>query len=193
MSAKIKVANPVVDIDGDEMTRIIWKIIKDRLILPYLDKQNLYEQYCFDEPWDGPNNSKLHNEIVRIFSCPSDDHKRHQAETSYVVVVGSPTMWPENQKVSLADVSRGDGMSQTIMLVEVHNSGIHWMEPRDLEFSKMPMQINPAKGLGISSDHPGGANVGFANGITRFLPNDTPTETLRAILTMKGREKVTLP
>ena len=34
---KIKVANPVVDLDGDEMTRIIWQFIKDKLILPYLD------------------------------------------------------------------------------------------------------------------------------------------------------------
>lgn len=34
---KIKVANPVVELDGDEMTRIIWKYIKDKLILPYLD------------------------------------------------------------------------------------------------------------------------------------------------------------
>ena len=35
--AKIAVANPVVDIDGDEMTRIIWKMIKDKLIFPFLD------------------------------------------------------------------------------------------------------------------------------------------------------------
>jgi isocitrate dehydrogenase len=35
--AKIKVANPVADLDGDEMTRIIWKLIKDKLIFPYLD------------------------------------------------------------------------------------------------------------------------------------------------------------
>ncbi|HYG27166.1 MAG TPA: NADP-dependent isocitrate dehydrogenase [Caulobacteraceae bacterium] len=35
--AKIKVANPVVDLDGDEMTRIIWKMIKDKLIFPFLD------------------------------------------------------------------------------------------------------------------------------------------------------------
>jgi len=35
--SKIKVANPVVDLDGDEMTRIIWKLIKDKLIFPYLD------------------------------------------------------------------------------------------------------------------------------------------------------------
>lgn len=34
---KIKVANPVVDLDGDEMTRIIWKMIKEKLIFPYLD------------------------------------------------------------------------------------------------------------------------------------------------------------
>lgn len=37
MAKKIKVANPVVELDGDEMTRIIWKFIKDKLILPYLD------------------------------------------------------------------------------------------------------------------------------------------------------------
>jgi isocitrate dehydrogenase len=35
--AKIKVSNPIVELDGDEMTRIIWSFIKDRLILPYLD------------------------------------------------------------------------------------------------------------------------------------------------------------
>src|SRR4051812_40588205 len=35
--AKITVKNPVVDLDGDEMTRIIWQFIKDKLILPYLD------------------------------------------------------------------------------------------------------------------------------------------------------------
>ena len=35
--AKIKVENPVVELDGDEMTRIIWQFIKDELILKYLD------------------------------------------------------------------------------------------------------------------------------------------------------------
>ena len=37
MAAKIKVLNPVVELDGDEMTRIIWRFIKDKLILPYLE------------------------------------------------------------------------------------------------------------------------------------------------------------
>jgi isocitrate dehydrogenase len=39
---KIKVANPVVELDGDEMTRIIWQLIKDKLIHPYLDVELLY-------------------------------------------------------------------------------------------------------------------------------------------------------
>src|SRR3954447_4035462 len=40
--AKIKVANPVVELDGDEMTRIIWEFIKEKLILPYLDVELKY-------------------------------------------------------------------------------------------------------------------------------------------------------
>src|SRR5215813_4370576 len=37
MASKIKVQNPIVELDGDEMTRIIWAFIKEQLILPYLD------------------------------------------------------------------------------------------------------------------------------------------------------------
>ena len=40
--AKIKVASPIVELDGDEMTRIIWALIKERLILPYLDVELKY-------------------------------------------------------------------------------------------------------------------------------------------------------
>ena len=40
--AKIKVVNPIVELDGDEMTRIIWQWIRERLILPYLDVELLY-------------------------------------------------------------------------------------------------------------------------------------------------------
>jgi NADP-dependent isocitrate dehydrogenase len=40
--AKIKVKNPVVELDGDEMTRIIWQWIRERLILPYLDVDLIY-------------------------------------------------------------------------------------------------------------------------------------------------------
>ncbi|GAA4913925.1 NADP-dependent isocitrate dehydrogenase [Streptomonospora salina] len=47
--AKIKVENPVVELDGDEMTRIIWSFIKDRLILPYLDIDLKYYDLGMEE------------------------------------------------------------------------------------------------------------------------------------------------
>src|SRR3954447_1447907 len=40
--AKIEVRNPIVELDGDEMTRIIWEFIKEQLILPYLDLELKY-------------------------------------------------------------------------------------------------------------------------------------------------------
>ena len=47
--AKIKVANPVVELDGDEMTRIIWDFIKQKLILPYLDVDLHYYDLGIEE------------------------------------------------------------------------------------------------------------------------------------------------
>ena len=46
---KIKVENPIVEMDGDEMTRIIWQFIKDKLILPYLDIDLLYYDLGMEE------------------------------------------------------------------------------------------------------------------------------------------------
>ena len=46
---KIKVDNPIVELDGDEMTRIIWQFIKDKLILPYLDVDLLYYDLGIEE------------------------------------------------------------------------------------------------------------------------------------------------
>ena len=47
--SKIKVANPVVELDGDEMTRIIWDFIKKKLILPYLDLDLKYYDLGIEE------------------------------------------------------------------------------------------------------------------------------------------------
>ncbi len=47
--SRIKVENPVVDMDGDEMTRIIWEVIKEKLILPYLDVDLLYYDLGIEE------------------------------------------------------------------------------------------------------------------------------------------------
>lgn len=163
-----------------------WRV----LILPFIEQKPLYDQYRFDEPWDGPNNRLLAQLDLPIFRCLSDS-KAARGETSYVVVVGSGTAWPGAKAVKFGDIA--DGTSNTILLVEVQHSGIHWMEPRDLDGSQMPLSLNAPRGPCISSEHKHGAHVGLADGSARFLPNDLPSTKLRALLSMDGGETVTLP
>jgi prepilin-type processing-associated H-X9-DG protein len=162
-----------------------WRV----LLLPFIENEPLYKQYRFGEPWNGPNNSKLAASYPGIFcyECPS---AYGAPNTSYVAVVGPETAWSDAKPRDFKDFA--DGPDQTILVVEVADSGIHWMEPRDLNFATLPMVVNPPEGfLGISSDHYG-ANVAFADGSVRFLKEDLPAQTLRALLTIDGGEKVNL-
>ncbi|WP_018342570.1 NADP-dependent isocitrate dehydrogenase [Cytophaga aurantiaca] len=84
MSGKIKVANPVVELDGDEMTRIIWKFIKDKLILPYLDLDIKYYDL-------GMENRDATNDQVTIDSA--------EAIKKYSVGIKCATITPDEQRV----------------------------------------------------------------------------------------------
>ena len=82
--AVIKVANPVVEMDGDEMTRIIWALIKERLILPYLDIDLKY----FDL---GIEHRDATNDQVTIDAA--------EATKKYGVAVKCATITPDEQRV----------------------------------------------------------------------------------------------
>ncbi|HEY2251644.1 MAG TPA: DUF1559 domain-containing protein [Planctomycetaceae bacterium] len=161
-----------------------WRV----LILPFLDQNELYEKYRFDEPWNGPHNSKLHDVIVEVFRCPEDHGRARSNQTSYVAVVGPETIWPGDHGLRLDDVT--DGLGSTLLVVEIADSGIHWMEPRDLEAASLPLAINPKSGKGISSHHPGLACVAFADGRRRALSEKIKPATLSALLTIRGGEKI---
>jgi hypothetical protein len=168
----------VADANGKPMHS--WRV----LILPFLEQKPLYDLYRFDEPWDGPNNRQLAGDL-KILMCPADGNPG-KGQTSYVAVVGPGTAWPGTKSIDAADIK--DGVSNTIQVVEVHNSGISWMEPRDLEESRMPLAINPKTGLGISSGHPGCAQAARADGLVFTLEENTPPATIRAMLTIAGRD-----
>ena len=84
MNSKIKVAQPVVELDGDEMTRIIWKFIKDKFIFPYLDLDIKY----FDL---GMENRDATNDQVTIDSA--------EAIKKYNVGIKCATITPDEARV----------------------------------------------------------------------------------------------
>ncbi|MBI3865169.1 MAG: DUF1559 domain-containing protein [Planctomycetia bacterium] len=172
----------IADANGRPMHS--WRV----LILPYLDRVDLYARYRFDEPWNGPNNSKLHDVIVDPFCCPEDHGRGKSTSTSYAAIVGPETIWPAPDSMKFDDVT--DGLADTLLVVEVANSGIHWMEPRDLDASSMPRKINDTSGKGISSRHPGLAVVAYASGHVRRLDERTPATTVEAMMTVRGGEAI---
>jgi isocitrate dehydrogenase len=84
MKEKIKVTNPVVELDGDEMTRIIWTFIKEQLILPYLDLDIKYYDL-------GIENRDLTNDEVTIEAA--------NAIKKYNVGIKCATITPDEARV----------------------------------------------------------------------------------------------
>jgi prepilin-type processing-associated H-X9-DG protein len=170
----------VADENGKPMHS--WRV----LILPYLEANDVYQAYDFDEPWDGPNNRKLAGRMPGVFRCPSSPESGN--DTNYVAVVGDETVWPGATGVARGQIK--DGASNTILVVETSDSGINWMEPRDLTLDEAVKGVNPPAGPGISSHHPGGAVVGFCDGHVQFVDEDARPDALRALLTKDGKEDV---
>ena len=81
---KIKVANPVVELDGDEMTRIIWSFIKEKLILPYLDLDIKYYDL-------GMESRDASNDQITIDSA--------EAIKKYNVGIKCATITPDEERV----------------------------------------------------------------------------------------------
>ena len=152
---------------------------------PLLDGADLYERYNFDEPWNGANNRKIAAEMSDYFSCPSDTTKRPEM-TSYVAVIGPGTAWPGKGTVTMKDVQ--DDPSSTILLVELQQSDIHWMEPRDLVMEDLLAGADDIPCL--ASPHRNKVNVAFVDrGHKSIATAETTPTKLRALLTISGGEQ----
>jgi predicted DNA-binding antitoxin AbrB/MazE fold protein len=147
------------------------------LIGQYLDCQRIWDEYDFREAWNGPNNSRL-SVPLPLFQCRSSDVTKPL--TAYVAVVGPNTMWPGKESARLA---KNGSDHDKILLIEITNSDINWMEPRDLTLDEALGAIQPAKGVGIGSPHPDGIHYVTVGGEVRTLERDIDRESLRKLLT----------
>ncbi|MCI0376444.1 MAG: DUF1559 domain-containing protein [Gemmataceae bacterium] len=157
-----------------------WRV----LLLSFLEQQELFQQYDFSEPWDGPNNRKLADRMPQLFCFPGT-HQPGNTMTNYFAVIGPRTAWPGSKKVILKDVK--DGSSNTILIVESQSARIHWMEPRDLSFETVNMEkSDPA---GVNSPY-GPPAVAMLDGAVQSLNLGLKPATLRAMLTIDGGEEL---
>jgi len=172
------------DADGKPMHS--WRII----LLPYFEDpalKDLSKQYRFNEPWNSPHNLKLADKMPPVYRCPASDGPK--GEANYLAVVGKETGWPGADSLTLRQIR--DGTANTIALVEVANSGINWLDPRDLSVDEALQKIESQH----TADrmHARGAHHLDFTGSVHFLNSDIDRETYRALLTANGGEKLTIP
>lgn len=137
-------------------------------LLPFIGQENLYNEYSFDEPWDGPNNSKLHSIVVPAYYCP--DKITAEADVfraSYVVVTGEGTAFDGTKKISASDIA--DGLSNTLAIVEVKSANTHWMEPVDITIDEMITRFSDEKMAEQYCVHPGEIHIALLDGSTHTL------------------------
>ena len=125
---KIKVINPVVELDGDEMTRIIWKIIKDQLILPYLDLDIKYYDLSIENrdltedkvTVDAANAINKYNVGIKCATITPDEAR--------VVEFGLKKMW-KSPNGTIRNIIGGTVFREPIIMCNVPRYVQGWTKP----------------------------------------------------------------
>jgi hypothetical protein len=137
-----------------------WRV----LLLPYLEQDGLYTQYDRNQPWNSPNNTFVMQQMPAVYSLGTPDGT---GMTTFVVVTGDRTMFPDKTTTSRSDALKGPGA--TALVVESAFSPVIWTEPKDLSFDNMNFDINDPNGSSVSGAAPEGALVGMVDGSTQIL------------------------
>ena len=184
-------------------------------ILPYIEQNELYNQYNFEEPWDGPSNRKLLDKMPAVYSYPgADGEPSSPTNPSYFVFSGDGTaLSPKAAAADGGGVHAGrmgaagtekpaatggagsdhpaiadiwDGTSNTILIVEA-NRDIPWTKPEDIPFIGFDAN-GPLPDLGGFT--PRGFNAAFADGSVHFLLQSINPKVLKALITRAGGEVI---
>lgn len=170
-----------------------WRV----LILPFVEEKSLYEQYDFSEPWNGPNNVRLLNQMPRIFHTASEPNSN--CFTNILAFTGENTAFPAPRSRSLSDLH--NGAENIALLGEITNSKVPWLSPTDFDLDAGPLEMQqlgvdrlisenaPLKLSAVDWRLP---HIVFADSIHAFaVRREIPIEKLQAILSIADDEPIT--
>jgi hypothetical protein len=149
-------------------------------ILPFIEQNELYQQFHLDEPWDSEHNKALIAQMPDVFKTPG--LSLEPGKTNILAVVGEGAVMDGTAKgISFQHIT--DGTSKTIVVVEADPAqAVEWTKPDDLEFNP----DDPKAGLG--NVRPGGWNAAFCDASIQFVAEAVDPELLKTFFTRAGQE-----
>ena len=150
-----------------------WRIA----ILPYIEENELFLRYRFDEPWNSKHNLEVTSEMPAAFKHPSNESP---TDTNYFAVVGPGTLFSPEGGTTFADIT--DGSMRTVMLVEAVRDS-HWAKPGGIPVADA---LDPKK-LGGFTD--GVIHVNMSDGSVRSVSNQITPAMLAALYSTAGGDE----
>jgi hypothetical protein len=162
-------APAIIDADGKPL--LSWRVA----LLPYIEQQELYDQFHLDEPWDSEHNLTLVDKMPMAFVDPS--YLVRPGETVFQVAMGPDMAFTNNtEEPGFRDFL--DGTANTILAYESSMASADiWTKPPELT---MDMDDPFAQTGDI---HPGGFHVMMSDGAVNFVTYETDIDLFRSMLT----------
>jgi hypothetical protein len=159
--------------DGNKL--LSWRVH----LLPFLNYEDLYDQFALDEPWDSAVNKPLVAEMPDIFQ--SLGVELEAGKTLYQLPIGAGTAFENAKGLALPEFT--DGSSSTLLVLEVSpDRAVFWTQPEDFSFDpKKPIE-------GLSGVHPEGFRAALADGSVRVMPSSLSDAEIKGMMTRNGGE-----
>ncbi|HBI46556.1 MAG TPA: hypothetical protein DDY78_27435 [Planctomycetales bacterium] len=185
---------PAVLRDAQGKPLLSWRV----LILPYLEKESLYQQFHLDEPWDSPQNIALLSSMPRVYFAPTElpvDARAELSSTFYQVFTGEETAFEYPQGLRFPqDFSKG---TSNVFLVVEAGQAVPWTKPSDVFYDDdEPFPLLGGVFTGESrfslfgSNRVKGFHAAMADGSVRFFPSTTSEVTLRDAITRSEGQRL---
>lgn len=175
--AAFKELPPVAIRDDNGKPLLSWRV----KILPFIEEQELYEQFHLNEPWDSPHNIKLLDQMPAVYTDPS--LLLPPGKTVFRAVAGEDRMFKLEGKSRFRDVL--DGLSNTLMVVEADKTqAIEWTRPDPFEID-LDNVIDE-----MGHIHPGGFHVLMGDGAVLFMTHSIDQQLLKGLITSDGGEAI---
>lgn len=121
---------PAVVTDAEGNPLYSWRV----LLLPYLEQQNLYEQFDLSKAWDAPENLPLASNLPLSYTCWHLDSEEN-GETAFVALVSAQEPHTAMLPLAgqpLAKIAAADGLAGTALVVEDRSRPVIWSQPQDV-------------------------------------------------------------